>query len=287
MTFTRSLPLALLALIAGGASFLAWYEYAQVRDLRALGMTPDDRGRLQKAVWDAQKQVHQLEGQLSAAHVMRTTADDVKPGADNRAAMGQMASDYLGRLDDPEVRRLMDLQRLANLNRQYGQFFKDARLTPQQIAQFQQLMLERQRAETDVLIAASQQGINPMSDPQEFRQMVRNAQADVDKQIQGALGTDTFGQFHSYQQTANQRGVVNQLQQDLSYSDSPLTDAQKEQMNRVLAQTNQGGGAAVNAKTIAAAQGVLSQGQMQALQNIQQLQQVNGQLQNALSGRRR
>jgi len=285
MKVFRLLPLLLLTLIAVGASGLAWYEYTQLRDVRSLGMSPEERARLQKVAWDAQKQIHQLQGQLSAMHVMHTTSEDVKPGADNRAALGQMASDYISRLDDPEIRRMMDLQRLANINRQYGQFFKDAHLTPEQIGQFQQLMLERQRAETDVLVAASQQGINPMSDPQEFRQMVRSAQADVDNQLQTSLGSTTYTQFQSFQQTQNQRGVANQLQQDLSYSDSPLTDAQKQQMVQVIASTNKGGGAAVSAGTLTAAQGFLSASQMQALQNIQQLQQVNTQLQAKMGGR--
>ena len=265
----------LLTIALGGA---VGYEWLRLQAIRPDALAATERAGLQKSVWDAQKRVHQLESQLAAVSAMGTAAGEAKAGDGRGAAMGQLAADYLARLDDPEVRRIMDLQRLAAINRQYAQFFRDAHLSPEQIRQFQQLMLERQRAQTDVLVAATQQGVNPMSDPQAFRDLVKNAQADVDQQLQSSLGADNYAQFQSYQQTQAQRAVVNQLQQDLSFSDTPLTDAQQQQLIQIVAQTNPAGGSSVNEKTVAAAQGLLAPAQLQALQNLQQLQQANSQL---------
>lgn len=273
----------LLGVVAVAAAALAYSEYRQLAQMRSEGLTVQERGRLQKVAWDAEKQVHHLQTQLSAARVLHSDEEDAKPGADNKAALGQAAADYLARMDDPEVRRLTDLQRLANLNRAYGQFFRDAHLSPEQVQKFQQLMLERQRAETDVLAAAADQGINPMSNPTEFRQMVRAAQADVDKQIQQSLGSDGYQQFQQFQQGQNQRGVVNQLQADLSYTDAPLSDQQKAAVLQIVQSTNRPGGNAISAKTLNQAQGVLSAQQFQALQNIQKLQVVNSQLSRLMS----
>src|SRR5208283_435844 len=114
----------------------------------------------------------------------------------------------------------------------------NVKLTPAQLAQFQQLLLERQNVANDVLLSATQQGINPMDDPEEFRQMVKQAQAEVDTQIQAALGPDTYAQFQSFQQSQGQRTVATQLQQDLSYTSTPLTDAQRDQVSQVIAQSN-------------------------------------------------
>ena len=130
-----------------------------------------------------------------------------------------------------------------------------------------------------MLIAATQQGINPMENPDEIAQMVKNAQAEVDAKIQTDLGPDVYNQFQNFQQSQNQRGTVNLLQQDLSFTDSPLTDTQKTQMTQVIAQSNPGGGSTVNDTTLSLAQGVLSAPQLQALQNLQQQQQAAVQLQ--------
>lgn len=275
-----------LAGFALGASLLEWHEHQVVQNLGASGVTPEERASLQKAAWDNAKKVHELEAQLSSraaasAGAALAGASD-KVSSDNRT-LGDAAAEWLNRLDDPEIRRLMDLQRTANIKRQYSGFFKSAHLTPDQIAQFTQLMIERQNAANDVLVAATQQGINPMQDPEEFRQMVRSAQSEVDNQIQSALGADTYAQFQSFQQAQGQRGVVNQLAQDLSLTDAPLTDAQRDQVTQIVAQTNEKGGSSITADTLAKAQAVLVPTQMQALQNLQQLQQSNRQLQQLIS----
>ena len=284
-SMTRILA-GVLAAFALGALLLEWHERQVIQDLRANGVTFEERASLQKAAWDNAKKVHELEAQLSsraaasAGAALAGASDRVS--SDNRT-LGDAAAEWLNRLDDPEIRRLMDLQRTANIKRQYSGFFKSAHLTPDQIAQFTQLMIERQNAANDVLVAATQQGINPMQDPEEFRQMVSSAQIEVDSQIQSALGADTYAQFQSFQQAQGQRGVVNQLAQDLSLTDAPLTDAQRDQVTQIVAQTNEKGGSSITADTLARAQAVLAPAQMQALQNLQQLQQSNRQLQQLIS----
>src|ERR1017187_8255843 len=248
-SMTRILA-GVLAAFALGALLLEWHERQVIQDLRANGVTSEERASLQKAAWDNAKKVHELEAQLSsraaasAGAALAGASDRVS--SDNRT-LGDAAAEWLNRLDDPEIRRLMDLQRTANIKRQYSGFFKSAHLTPDQIAQFTQLMIERQNAANDVLVAATQQGINPMQDPEEFRQMVSSAQIEVDSQIQSAFGADTYAQFQSFQQAQDQRGVVNQLAQDLSLTDAPLTDAQRDQVTQIVAQTNEKGGSSITA----------------------------------------
>jgi len=122
------------------------------------------------------------------------------------------------------------------------------------------------------------------------------------------LGDAGFAQYQQYQQTLPQRGVVNQLQQSLSYTSTPLTDAQTEQMVQLLAQAapqraansttptrnmaftmggpmgymGGGSGSTITPEAINLAQGVLSPPQLQALQQLQQQQQAQQQLQQAM-----
>jgi hypothetical protein len=278
----RSLPLILLAAIAIGSSVLAYREYLQLEQLRAEGATPDERAQLQKAVWSAEARARKLENQLAIARsapAAAAAAADPKRNGGTNTILGSAAAEYLARMEDPEVRRLMDLERLAAINRGLAPFLRNAKLTPAQIAQFQQLLLERQNVANDVLVSATQQGINPLDDPEEFRQMVKQSQADVDSQIQAAIGPDAYAQYQAFQQSQGQRSVATQLQQDLSYTEAPLSDSQRDQVVQLIGQSNPNGGSSVNDQTLSLAQGVLSEPQIQALRNIQQLQQANRQLQ--------
>ena len=290
MRASPTVLVVVLGLAAAASSVVAWHEYWELVELRSTALIPDERQRLQKAAWDAAKRVRQLQAQLDAARSAREAGVGIAPGAEQSAGgnrtLGDAAADFLAKMEDPEIRRLRDILRLAAINRQNAAFYPSAKLTPAQLSQFQHLLLDRQNAANDVLLAATQQGVNPMQDPAEFRQMVQNAQAEVDAQIKAALGPDTYAQFQTFQQTQNQLGTINQLSQDLSTTETPLSDSQKQQMTQVMAQSNPEGGSAVNDKALQLAQGVLSAPQLQALQSLQQLQQVNSQLQTLINQNR-
>jgi hypothetical protein len=282
MKTSAKLLVALLILLTGASAVVAWREHLELVALRAAAPDPDERVRLQKAAWDAQKRANQLAAELAAA---RATGGSPAGGSEDQTrALGEYASQLIARIDDPEVRRLMEIVQKGQIDRRFASLFRTLKLTGDQLAQFQHLLVERQETGTDVLIAASQQGINPMQDPQQFRQMVQQAQSDIDDKIKTTLGPDGYAQFQNFQQTQNQRGTADQLQQDLSYSDTPLTDAQKDQMTRIIAQSAPaGGGGAINDTTVSLAQGILSAPQLQALQNLRQVQQANSQLQRLIS----
>jgi hypothetical protein len=57
------------------------------------------------------------------------------------------------------------------------------------------------------------------------------------------LGDTDYSAYQNYQSTLPQRGVVNQLQQSLSYTASPLTEAQADQLVQILAQNQPPGSA--------------------------------------------
>jgi hypothetical protein len=286
---SKNILLVLFGAVAVGSSALAWKEYRELIAARALAVGPQERAELQRRAWDAQKKANQLAAELAA----RGGADaPAAPGRPN-AALGDLASGLLSRMDDPEVRRLMTIEQKAAIGRRYAAFFHSLNLPPDQLEHLKDLLLEKQNAPMDVVMAASQQGINPMENPAEFKQMVEASQAEADAKIQADLGDANYAQFQAYQKTQAQRGVVNQLQSDLSYSDAPLTGPQADQMVQILSQTagvpaggmgagvngGPGGGPAITDATIEQAQAVLAPPQLEALRAIQQQQQTNAQLQ--------
>jgi hypothetical protein len=80
-----------------------------------------------------------------------------------------------------------------------------------------------------------QQGLDPVQNRAEIRRMTADAQTKVDGEIKSLLGDGDYASYQSYQTTLPQRNVVNQLQQSLSYTPSPLTETQAEQLVQILA----------------------------------------------------
>ena len=321
MRSMKNLLLLVLVLIVIGLSSLAWKQYQEIVALRAAALGNGERADWQKRVWAAQKRAQNLENQLaatrpggSAAGAAASSARGQPPGA----ASGNMMTGFASLMNRPEAVRLMAMQEKAMLNARYAALFKKLALSPEKLAQFQSLLADKLSVPMDVMTAAIQQGIDPMQNPPEFRQLVQNAQADIEEKIKAALDPASYAQYQNYVQTEPQRMVVNQLQQSLSYTDTPLTTAQVDQLMQILANTSpvNGGGAPgtggaavayvnrtgsgnsmvvavgtpppegggsfggslVTDETVTRAQSVLSPAQVQALREIQQQQQAAAQL---------
>ena len=145
-----------------------------------------------------------------------------------RPAAGRAAGSARSRqlAGNPEFQRLLAIQMKGRISQTYGPLFKALNLSPDQLAQFQSLLADKQQALMDVMQAARDQGINPRADPDGFKTLVNQAVSQVDQTIQQTLGDAAFQQYQQYQQTLPERNVVNSLQQQLSYTQTPLTDDQ-------------------------------------------------------------
>src|SRR5579871_841179 len=114
--------------------------------------------------------------------------------------------------DNPEFQRLLAIQAKARISQTYGALFKSLNLSPDQLAQFQTLLADKQQAMMDVMAAARDQGINPRTDPDGFKSLMSQAVSQADANIQQALGDAAYQQYQQYQQTLPERNVVNSLQ---------------------------------------------------------------------------
>jgi hypothetical protein len=293
---------ALLALVA---AVIAWRQYQELVPLRAsAAVGTAERAALQKSAWDAQRKARQAADQLAALRAQIAaggfTATAPADGAAAETAQSRVISNavnqWLDMMNDPEAQRLMTLQQKAQISSRYAALFRALNLTPDQLAQLKALLLDKQTVRQDVLLSATQQGINPLQNPRELRDLEATAQAEIDDKIKTLLGPDGYAQFETFQQTQAQRGVVNQLRESLSYTATPLTKEQGDQLVTILARTgpprpNNPDRAATNATvtdaTIAQAQQILSAPQVEALREIQQQQQAGAKLQQYLQPARR
>lgn len=311
MNTPKNYLILFLALTTLGAGALAWQQYQELIALRASSLNHDERADLQKRLWAAEKRRHELESTLAARSASPNPeapdGPDGGPPGDRRGGnRNAMANNFMAMMDKPEVQRLMAIQQRAGLDAHYAALFKNLNLTPAQLEQFKNLLVEKQVALTDALAAARAQGINPRTDPEDFQKLITSAQADADSNIKAALGDAGYAQYQQYQQTLPQRNVVTQLSQSLSYTNTPLTNAQSEQMVSILAANTpaSGNSAANNIRTTVAtgfgvgfnggnsgpitndaitqSQTVLSPAQVTALQQLQATQQAQAQLQAAM-----
>lgn len=314
----KNLLIGFLALTTIAASALAWQQHRKLRALQSTAtLAASERADWQKRVWDAEKR----------ATAAAATSDPITPASDDAppVAMGGVRAGVSLRggpgpggrmaalLNNPEFAQAMALQQKAALDGRYADLFRRLKLSPAQIERLKDLLVERQSVAMDVMTVAREQGLDERDSRDQLRKLMQETEAGVNAEIEALLGADGYAAYQSYEQTQPQRNAVSQLETRLSYSSVPLTDAQAEQLVRILAATsatpNPGGGAALNLiaaagraganitqvagvaiggttivtdAAIAQAQTVLAPAQVEALKQIQAEQQAQRRMGEAL-----
>lgn len=291
--------LAATTLAFGG---LAWWQARELsaRETVAESAPPDVHRRLVQA----EQRVQALEAELASAQPTGTPAA-AAAGPSATSPRERSGENYRQFRDNPEVRQLVAVRQKGALDNRYARLFKSLNLTPAQLENFKRLLLEKQASAADVFSVARAEGLNARTNPDALRTLVAEAQAEVDASIQTAIGSAAFAEYKQYEATLPYRGVVSQLEQRTSYGDSPLTEAQSQQMLQIFAETSAAAAAAnpsqrrysltggsigsntITNETLTKAQSVLNASQLAALQQLQQEQQAQAELTRLLRNQRR
>ena len=313
----RLLLIVLAVLVLSSAGF-GLLQLDKVQKLTETAAAWDsERAALQKRIWDLQKRNGELERRRTAVAAGPTLPfEDGLNGEGSRDAIGGAPAPVIrarnegGRfgamLANPEMQKLMAIQQKSGLDGHYSSLFKQLQLAPADLEKFKDLLVQKQSTVMDVMAAARAEGLTGRESRDQIRDLVQNAQAEVDSSIRSTLGDAAYAQYQNYEATQPQRNLVSQLEQRLSYSSAPLTDSQSQQLVQILAETspikeNNGrnggglammttiggggpggsvffGGPTITADAVTRAQGVLSSQQLSALQSLQQDQQASAQL---------
>ncbi len=253
MNSPKTIVILVLALTTVGGAALAYRQYQELVELRAAAMNKDERADLQKRLWELEKTNRELNDQIAAS---RSDGNDVETalaaatgepapergerggrgsrggrGGENSAA--QVALREL--MAKPEVVAVLDQQRKLAVERQYAALFKNLNLSSEQADKLKTILADRQTTMQDVRNVAREQGIDPRADPEGFRKLMESTRNDINASIKGVIGDAGLAQLQNYEQTMPQRSLVNDLQQRLSYSSAPLSQAQSEQLVQILA----------------------------------------------------
>ena len=304
---TRGLILFLLACACGALAWLCARQYQALVLLRASALERGDRSALQRQIWSTQKRIAAAQAGLSRQPVtasQETGPDEARESSrESPPSFQEMRQRYLSLLRDPQYRALQDVAVRARIQQDFAALFRQLHLPADQQRQLEDMAVERFNVGQDVILSASDQGIDPQSNPKAFSAAMKAATDLEDQKIKALIGDQAFAQAAQYMTTAPQRAVVSQLQQSMSYTQTPLSDDQASQLVQLLAANKapanpggslvvmspngplvMGGGmgaigpggtaaAPISDSALTLSAGVLSGPQVEALRQVQQLQQ--------------
>lgn len=306
MRSVKNYVIFLLACTTLGAGYVAWQQHREVARLRATAPADQHRAEARRRTWNAG---------TAADSAKAAPAPGEKPAAANPDGFrrGDRAFNQVMQvLDNPDYQTLMNLTQKGMLDGRYAALFKQLKLTPQQLEQFKEYLVDKQTAVMDVLAAARAQGLDMRNDGEAIRTMMKATQDEIDGNIRTALGDTAYAAYQDYERTLPTRNVIGQLETRLSYSGTPLTESQNQEMVRILAETGEpgrvpairtatpavsigggpganpqmgaaiaiasGGGVLITDATVDRSRTVLAPDQVAALQEVQQEQQAAQQL---------
>ncbi len=286
----------LLAFAAATAGTIAWQQHQQLKSLQADLLTarrPSHKSTTPKppATSDA-----------PAAASATKPADEAVAPADVAATNTRRNNrpNFTALMNNPEAVKAWNLQQRSQLDGRFAALFKQLNLSPVQLENLKNLLVERQSTAMEIYATARDKGLDPNANRNDIQKLVADSQSEVDQSIKAALGDTGYQQYQNYQNTQAQRAVVSQLDQRLSYSATPLTGSQSQFLVQALSAPTTGttvdqngsgpggppwggnrGGVTITDTVVQQAQNVLTPDQVAALKQIQaeqQAQQKLGQL---------
>ena len=226
--------LAVLAACGLGAGVMWQMESTRATALaREVANLKEDNAKLCREAASATDKVQALEAESAQLRAARALAgarlepaatpakDDVKP-------KGQ--GGYLAKMfENPEMRKMMAAQQAAALRGLYGDYAKQAHLTPAEAEPFFQLLQDRQMA----LMDSSANMIS--GEPVDMKAATAATNA-TDEALKDLLGPLRYGQYRDFEKTLAERVQVRQLNQQLAGEGSPLADSQSKALIQIMSE---------------------------------------------------
>lgn len=239
MASYKNYLIAFLSITTVAGAYLSWQQSRELVVVRSSAATEETQAELRKRIWDAEKRVQSMTAELAGARETKPGGNVAVATAPTETANRRDTGAFMGLMDNPEYQKLMTIQQRAMLDGRYAALFRKLKLSPQQLEQFKQLLVERQTSMIDLMAVARAEGFDPRNNPEAYRKLITDTQAEVDQTIKTALGETAYAEYRNYEATAPFRNVMAQLEQRLSYHGTALSETQGEQLVQILAEANQ------------------------------------------------
>lgn len=203
-------------------------ELNRVRD-RSVAALAEAR-RLQGQAQSDEKDEADLKLGLERVKAARATGDTPPP----RPNQPLQAIDVIAR--DPDLRAKYFATRRRTITTSYGPLMRQLKLGPEMNARFLDLLMDYEREEQDIVLAARIQGLT-LTDPSVTKAKsaawseLRAAQAEL-------LGPEMTEQIRQYDRTLGVRAMVQPFIGASAYAGVPVSLDQADAMVRVIAEAN-------------------------------------------------
>jgi len=228
-----------LALAVGGAwqANRVKHEHQQV-----LAAAVQQRAKLAEKTRSAEERFATAERERAE---LQTTLDGlraVQAAASTPAAKKSAPAPATPSMDEllaqePKLQTLYLASQRANLATRYGPLFEALHLTPEQIAQFEDLILKR--AENSMDLEGAMQALPGADNSRAATTLARQSEEEYRSAQIALLGADGYEQLRQYKRSGAVRFlIVDRLGGELAATETPLTAQQGEQLTQVLANAN-------------------------------------------------
>lgn len=238
MRDARNYVIGLLSVITLASSYWAWQQTKELRELQSMQTAGLPIGEAQR---QSSQNVRDTNPAGNITHDSEEPDNPETPsgetGHQTFARIKANQDRMVKLMTDPEFVRLLSVQHRAALDTRYAALFKQLGLSPAQIEQFKTLLVEKQSASEDVFNVGRAQGMDFKAERHTLLDLVAATRREVDAAILQTFGQAAYRTYQEYEQTIPYRNAVDTLETRLSYSPSPLTDAQYNQMLRILSDT--------------------------------------------------
>ncbi len=145
------------------------------------------------------------------------------PNAGTPGIGGMMAM-----MQTPEGRKMLQNQSASRVQRQYAELANRLKLSPQDSTVLLSLLADRQTALTTARVNSAGNSAKATADSSAVL-------SEFNDKIKATLGEDGFSQFSDYDKSVDERGAVNQFEDQFKSAGTPLEPAQKEGLVQLLA----------------------------------------------------
>ena len=225
----RSFGLACMGVLVIGVIIQLTRDNRQLRDENRRLLAATQQLKKQQAAATASnnvlaKDVETLKTRLAQKAAARPAATrdepastEVKSDKKDTGVLGKVA----GMMKDPKMRDAMRAQQKFMLGQLYSPLFKRLRLTPEELDQFKEILVDKQMAGLAVL------GPN---DAKTKLASLLDARKQTEQALKELLDEDQYKLCQDYEATIGERTVLNQINQAFTEQAMTIDDAQQEEL---------------------------------------------------------
>ncbi len=178
-----------------------------------------------------QKEIHQLEAQLEDAEAELDNPPDEPAVGDTQTPKPPSKSPMAGlaeMMKKPEMKEMMRGQQRIALDVTYGALFSEMELSPDELGEFKELLVDKQMAFLDIS-TGMMGGATSADEMAEQSKTVKAITEEYNDRIRSEIGEEYYELLTAYEKSLPDRVQVNQFKTILS-TDDRLTGEQEEEL---------------------------------------------------------